>query len=269
MSRVRGASSGADARAPELPELLARYVRTRDRADRNRIIETTTPLADAISGRLSTPTNRDDLRQVGRIALLNAVERFDPAVGAPFAAFASRTIEGECKRYLRDRTWTVRPPRRAQELHLDLRRVDDHLTQTLGRSPTVAELAEATGTDIESVLEALEARRAHHGVSLDGTSTVDSAETALVELLGSVDGRFEDLELRLEIRGLLEALPPTERRLIRARYFDGKSQQQIADELGISQSYLSRVLRRVLAQLRDELDRRRDDAGGARPDREG
>jgi RNA polymerase sigma-B factor len=238
----------------DLEALLARFVRTRDRADRNAIVERSTGLADAVATRLSTPANRDDLRQVARIGLLHAVERFDPAVGAPFGAFAARTIEGECKRYLRDRTWTVRPPRRAQELHLDLRRVDDQLTQKLGRSPTMEELADATGTSVEAVLEALEARGAHHGVSLDGTSNSESTDVSLAEFLGSEDGGYDHTELRLEIRNLLEALPPTDRRVIEARFFDGRSQQQIADELGISQSYLSRVLRRVLVRLRDDLD---------------
>jgi RNA polymerase sigma-B factor len=191
---------------------------------------------------------------------LHAVERFDPSIGAPFAAFAARTIEGECKRYLRDRTWTVRPPRRAQELHLDLRRVDDQLTQKLGRSPTIEELAEATGSSVEDVLEALEARGAHHGVSLDGSANSDANDTSLVEFLGHEDGAYDYTELRLEIRTLLDSLPPTDRRVIEARFFDGRSQQQIADELGISQSYLSRVLRRVLIRLRDELDSQADHA---------
>jgi RNA polymerase sigma-B factor len=229
-------------------------VRTRDRVVRNAIIEKSTGLADAVATRLSTPANREDLRQVAQIGLLHAVERFDPSVGAPFAAFAARTIEGECKRYLRDRTWTVRPPRRAQELHLDLRRVDDQLTQKLGRSPTIAELADATGTTVEDVLEALEARGAHHGVSLDGATNSETGEVSLSEFLGGEDGAFDYTELRLEIRTMLESLPDTDRRVIEARFFDGRSQQQIADELGISQSYLSRVLRRVLIRLREDLE---------------
>ena len=197
---------------------------------------------------------------MAQIGLLHAVERFDPSFGAPFAAFAARTIEGECKRYLRDRTWAVRPPRRAQELHLDLRRVDDHLTQKLGRSPTMTELAEATGTTIEAVLEALEARGAHHGVSLDGSTNSESNDLPLGEFIGSEDGAYHYTELRLEIGALLKSLTPTDRRVIEARFFDGRSQQQIADELGISQSYLSRVLRRVLIRLRQDLDNGTDPA---------
>jgi len=120
----------------------------------------------------------------------------------------------------------------------NLRRVDDQLTQRLGRSPTIGELAEATSTTIEAVLEALEARGAHHGVSIDGSMNSESDDLSLAEFLGTEDGDYDRTELRLEISTLLESLSPTDRRVIVARFFDGRSQQQIADELGISQSYL-------------------------------
>jgi RNA polymerase sigma-B factor len=237
--------------------LLAEFARTHDRQLRNRIVEQFTPLAEGVARRLSSRANREDLRQVALLGLLQAVERFDPGVGAPFNAFAVRTVEGECKRYLRDRTWAVRPPRRTQELHLDLRRVEEQLTQQLGRTPTVVELARASGADEEAVLEALEARGAHRGVSLD-TPSEDRSEGAVASSLGSADERFGTIETRSEIDTILAQLSPQELSLIQGRFFQGRSQQELADELGISQSYLSRVLRRVLARLRDQLDEQED-----------
>ena len=233
--------------------MLHDFARTHDRELRNRIVEQFTPLAEGVARRLSSRSNRDDLRQVALLGLLQAVERFDPSFGAPFNAFAVRTVEGECKRYLRDRTWTVRPPRRAQELHLDLRRVEEQLTQQLGRVPTVHELARSSGTDEESVLEALEARGAHRGVSLD-TPTEDRPEGAVASTLGASDDGFGTVDTRSEVDTILAQLTPEELTLIQGRFFQGRSQQELADELGISQSYLSRVLRRVLARMRDQLD---------------
>jgi RNA polymerase sigma-B factor len=236
----------------EVDSMLEEFARTHDRELRNRIVERFTPLADGVARRLSTRANREDLRQVALLGLLQAVDRFDPSFGAPFNAYALRTVEGECKRYLRDRTWAVRPPRRAQELHLDLRRLEEQLTQQLGRVPTVKELATHSGANEEAVLEALEARSAHRGVSLD-TPGDDRTDGTVAGSLGHAEDGFGTIETRSEVDTILAQLSPEELALIQGRFFQGRSQQELADELGISQSYLSRVLRRVLARIREQM----------------
>ena len=196
----------------------------------------------------------DDLRQIALLALVKAVERFDPDVGVVFSTFASRTIDGELKRYFRDRTWSVRPPRRAQELHLELRRADDDLTQRLGRSPTMTELADEVGESTDHVLEALEAGVAHQSTSLDRPEGNDQDAGPIGDrLLGAGDPGFVDVEHRLVVGELLAGLAPREREVIRLRFFENLSQPEIAERIGVSQSYLSRIIRRTLVDLRDQI----------------
>src|SRR3954468_16509856 len=149
-------------------EQFVEYRRTGDRRLRNELVEQHRGSADYFVKRYARRgVPEDALRQVALLAIVHAVDRFDPDVGVAFSTFASRTIEGELKRYFRDRTWSVRPPRRAQELHLELRRADEDLTQRLGRSPTLTELAAEVGESEDHVLEALEAGVAHQATSLD------------------------------------------------------------------------------------------------------
>lgn len=197
----------------------------------------------------------DDLRQVAMLAILRAVDRFDPDVGVQFSTFASRTVEGEFKRYFRDRTWTVRPPRRAQELHLQLRRTEEELAQRLGRSPTVAELARELGDSVDHVLEAMEAASAHHATSIDQTRGDDdqSGTGASGRMLATHDAGFARVDREVVLHGLLEKMDERDRRIIEMRFYEHCTQEEIADAIGVSQSYLSRILRRVLLDLRTQL----------------
>jgi RNA polymerase sigma-B factor len=240
---------------PAVGEMFVEFARTRDRRLRNQLVEQHMHVVDYSVRRYSNrgvPT--DDLRQVALMAVINAVDRFDPEVGVAFSTFASRTIEGELKRYFRDRTWSVRPPRRAQELHLDLRRMDEELTHVLGRSPTIAELANALDVTEDHVLEALEAGTAHQAASLDQPAPGDEDGASRGDrLLGEVDGGYSRVDREMIIRELVADLPERERTIIFLRFFEGLNQPEIAERVGVSQSYLSRILRRTLVDLKERL----------------
>jgi RNA polymerase sigma-B factor len=226
-----------------------------DRRLRNSLVEAHRDLADYFVKRYSRRgVPADDLRQLALMAIIHAVERFDPEVGVAFSTFASRTIEGELKRYFRDRTWSVRPPRRAQELHLELRRADEELTQKLGRSPTIAELATTLGVSEDHVLEAVEAGVAHQAASLDSApSNDDDGTTRADRVLGQSETGYGQVDHELIVRELLEELPDRERAIVYMRFFENMTQPEIAERVGVSQSYLSRILRKTLLDLRARI----------------
>ena len=190
----------------------------------------------------------DDLVQVGTVGLIKAVDRFDVTRDVEFSTYATPTILGEIKRHFRDRTWAVRVPRRMQELQAQVTARSDELTRTLHRAPTVRELAASLDVTEDDVLDAIEARHAYATDPIDdgdedGTSSVTSR-------LGVDDPAFEAIDDRETLRPLLERLPERERRIILLRFFHNMSQTQIAEELGMSQMHVSRLLARSLAQLR-------------------
>lgn len=243
------------ATAPEDLERFREFRRTGDTRIRNELAE---EHLDAVEPLVRRYSNRgiatDDLRQVAHLAVLKAVERFDPDMGVSFGTFASRTADGEIKRWFRDRSWSVRPPRSLQELHLQVRRQTEELHQSLGRSPTVKELAEATDSTPDQVLEAMEAGTAHEADSLDRPAGDEDGAPAVV--LGGADAGYGRTDERLLVADLLETLPERERELIRLRFFEHMSQPEIAERFGVSQSYLSRLLRKTLLELREQARRR-------------
>jgi RNA polymerase sigma-B factor len=252
-TRVR---SGRDLTTREATnDAFRELLRTGDVALRNEIVEANTRLADYHVRRFGgRGVADDDLRQIANLAIVSAVDRFDPEREVAFSTFANRTIEGELKRYLRDRTWSVRPPRRAQELHLEVRRADEDLTQKLGRSPTVAEVSAEIKVSQDHILEAMEAGTAHHAASIDQPTGGDEGAPSLADRrLGTVDGGYLDVDQRLVVQELLDGLPERERTILELRFFDRLSQDEIAERLGVSQSYLSRLLRKTLLELRGQL----------------
>jgi RNA polymerase sigma-B factor len=193
---------------------------------------------------------REDLHQVAMLGLVNAVDRFDPEMETRFVSFAGRTIDGEIKRFFRDRTWSVRMPRRLQELHLQVRRAGEELAHTLGRPPTVAELAEEVGVDIDDVISALDAGNAYRADSLDRpASGEDERRTDLAAV--DAEAGFNAVDQRSLVADLLSTLPQRERRILELRFFAEMSQSEIAVEMGISQMHVSRLLRRTVEQLRE------------------
>lgn len=220
---------------------------------RNRLVRMHLPLVEHLARRFRNRGEPlDDLTQVATIGLIKSVDRFDPDRGVEFSTYATPTVVGEIKRHFRDKGWAVRVPRRLQELRLSLTTATAELSQQHGRSPTVHELAERLGISEEEVLEGLESANAYSTLSLDVPDT-DDESPAVADTLGSEDEALEGVEYRESLKPLLEGLPPREKRILLLRFFGNMTQSQIAQEVGISQMHVSRLLARTLAQLREKL----------------
>jgi RNA polymerase sigma-B factor len=240
----------------DVDQLFLDYRRTKARPLRNRLVEAHRGLAASIAHDYrDRGVELDDLVQIAMLGTLKAVERYEPERGIPFSSFASRTINGEIKRYFRDRTWAVRPPRSAQERHLDLRRTTAALTTRLGRSHKITELAEELGISTEDVLEAQEAGAAYRATSLDAKRPGDEEGLTLGDRLPSEEAASRPAEVRVLVGQLLDSLPPREAEILRLRFYDELTQTEIADRIGISQMHVSRLIRRCLLDLREALDR--------------
>jgi RNA polymerase sigma-B factor len=215
---------------------------------RQHLVEAQLPLVHHLAQRFrGRGEPYDDLVQVGTIGLLNAVDRFDPERGS-FTGFAVPTILGEIRRHFRDRGWAMRVPRRLQELGRQVSEAREVLTQKLGRSPTVQEIAQHLDADADLVLEALDTASVYATVPLP--STPDEGEMAP---LGFIDSGLELVEQRATLRPLLARLPARERTILALRFVRGMSQSQIAAEVGVSQMHVSRLITRSLAVLREGL----------------
>ncbi|MEU6357253.1 RNA polymerase sigma factor SigF [Streptomyces sp. NPDC047072] len=220
---------------------------------RNRLVRMHLPLVEHLARRFRNRGEPlDDLTQVATIGLIKSVDRFDPDRGVEFSTYATPTVVGEIKRHFRDKGWAVRVPRRLQELRLALTTATAELSQLHGRSPTVHELAEKLGISEEEVLEGLESANAYSTLSLDVPDT-DDESPAVADTLGAEDEALEGVEYRESLKPLLEDLPPREKRILLLRFFGNMTQSQIAQEVGISQMHVSRLLARTLAQLREKL----------------
>jgi RNA polymerase sigma-B factor len=236
---------------PATWELFVTYARTRERSVRTDLMERLSPLAESLARRFEGRGEpAPDLRQVALLGLLKAVERFDPSRGIPFASFAVPTIRGELRRHFRDSGWTVKVPRRVQELRLDVRSIADDLSHSLGRSPTVAEIAEAADVDEAAVLEAIEARHLYRVLSLDAPASREADGGTLSDQVGGSDRELERAEARQAIRPMLDGLAERERRIVYLRFFEDRSQSEIASIVGLSQMHVSRLLASSLRQMR-------------------
>lgn len=222
---------------------------------RDRIVERCLPLADHIARRFDGRGEpRDDLVQVARVGLVNAVIRFDVDAGSDFVSFAVPTIMGEVRRHFRDNSWSVKVPRRLKELHLRLGSATAELSQRLGRAPTASELAEELGMDRDEVVEGLVAGSSYNTLSIDsGGNSGNEDAPAIADTLGDVDLGLDQIENREALRPLLAALPERERMVLLLRFFENLTQTQIAERVGISQMHVSRLLAKSLTRLRDQL----------------
>jgi RNA polymerase sigma-B factor len=236
--------SGAEADA-----LFREYFVTRDAALRERLVNAHLGLATTLASRFASRQEaHDDLHQAALLGLLHAVDRFDPTKGVQFTTFAWATITGELKRHFRDRTWGLRVPRRVQELYLVTAEAMDALTNSLGRSPTVAELADRIGASEEDVLEALEARSAYRLASIDTPVSGDGDDTTMQ--LGDDDPAYGVVEQRSILADLVNRLPAREREIIHLRFNEELTQAEIAARVGVSQMHVSRLLSNSLGKLR-------------------
>ncbi len=195
----------------------------------------------------------DDLLQVGTLGLIAAIDRFDPTRGVEFLSFAVPTITGEIKRHFRDQGWSVRVPRRLQELHLSLNAAVGELAQKNGRAPTPSELAEHLGIPRAEVLEGLAVANAYRSSSLDERLSGEDDSPTLAATLGEEDAALEGVEYRESLQPLLATIPARERRILILRFFGNMTQSQIAADIGISQMHVSRLLSQTLAKLREGL----------------
>jgi RNA polymerase sigma-B factor len=237
-----------DAQRVHLRQAFIEFARTRDEQIRHELIEAHLGLAGHLARRFAGRGEpHDDLLQVGSMALVKAVDRFDPSRGVEFSTFATRTILGELKRHFRDKGWFVRAPRRVQELYLQIGQVIATLTQDLGRSPTIREAAEAAGATEEDVIEALEAGQAYRSSSIDA---VGPDGESLADRIGGDDDAFEDADNRAFLAPALAQLPGRERVILQMRFVDGLTQTEIAQRVGISQMHVSRLINRSLSILR-------------------
>jgi len=236
--------------------LLRRYHENNDLAAREQLIEQYMSLVRSLARRYSYRGEQlDDLVQIGAIGLIKAIDRFDLSRGVELTTYATPNIIGEIKRHFRDRGWAVRVPRGLQELNVQLSKLVEQLSVELGRSPTIAELAESAGVEEENVLEALESGRAYSSLSLSGgASTEDGEEVDLLESLGDIEPEYELSEDRAVLAPGFKALDSRERMILHLRFYEGLTQSQIADQIGISQMHVSRLIRRAVEKMRDEID---------------
>jgi len=198
----------------------------------------------------------EDLFQVASIGLLNAVDRFDPAQGSAFLSFALPTIQGEIRRYFRDRAWSMRVPRGLKDRHLAIAKATSELSSELNRAPRPSEIATHLDLTLDEVLEGLNAGEAYNSTSLDEklSAAGDAGGYSLADMLGEADARLEMVEYRDTLRPLLEALPERERTIVMLRFFGEMTQSQIANEIGVSQMHVSRLLSQILSRFRQQLE---------------
>jgi RNA polymerase sigma-B factor len=222
---------------------------------RDRIVERCLPLADHIARRFDGRGEpRDDLVQVARVGLVNAVIRFNVDAGSDFVSFAVPTIMGEVRRHFRDNSWSVKVPRRLKELHLRLGAATAELSQRLGRAPTPSELAAELDMDRDEVVEGLIAGSSYNTLSIDsGGNSGNEDAPAIADTLGDMDAGLDQIENREALRPLLASLPERERTVLLLRFFENLTQTQIAERVGISQMHVSRLLAKSLTKLRDQL----------------
>ncbi|MFX4290960.1 MULTISPECIES: RNA polymerase sigma factor SigF [Streptomyces] len=221
---------------------------------RNTLIELNLALVKFAASRFRSRSEpMEDIVQVGTIGLIKAIDRFDPDRGVEFPTFAMPTIVGEIKRFFRDTSWSVRVPRRLQELRLDLAKAGDELAQKLDRAPTVAELAERLQLSHEEIIEGMAASNAYTASSLDAQPEEDEGEGALADRIGYEDHGLEGIEYIESLKPLIAELPPRDRQILSLRFVGNMTQSEIGEELGISQMHVSRLLGRTLSRLRRGL----------------
>jgi RNA polymerase sigma-B factor len=235
----------------EEQQLFQSYYTRGDVAAREELIRRTLPLARRLASRYvrgSEPI--DDLMQVASIGLIKAVDRFDPTLGIAFSSFAVPSILGELKRHFRDHGWAARVPRPLQERVLKVNAVGEQLSSEMGRAPKAREVAAAMGESVEDVLEAMEAAAAHVAASLDAPLGRDGEDSlTYADSVGEVDGRLELVESRTVVDAAMRALPERERLVLHLRFEEDMTQSEIAEQIGVSQMHVSRLIRRALKRL--------------------
>lgn len=243
----------------ETAALLAELARlSPDDPERDRlraeVVEAHLPVARSIAHRyVGRGEPMEDILQAALLGLVKAINRYDPEIGDRFLAYASPMMAGEVKRHFRDRTWAIRVSRRFQELRIAARHATREFTATHQRSPTVAELAKILKISEEEAVDVLTASEAYQPISLDAPVTAEDGSAVLAELTGDLDQRLEHLTDRESVWPLINELPARERTILLLRFFGNQTQTQIAEQMGISQMHVSRILSATLTKLREQL----------------
>ena len=237
-------------------ELFRRYKEEGDVEAREKIVMSHMNLVRFLANKFKNRGEPlDDLIQVGYLGLLKAIDRFDPSRGLEFTTYATPTIMGEIKRHFRDKGWSVRVPRRLQELSAKVNQATDVLTTELQRSPKIEEIAEYLDASVDEVLEAMESSSAYSSVPLEGTGNNDNDDApSVLDRYATEDSALNFTDDRLIIEEALKGFSPREREVIDLRFLQGMTQIEIAEQLGISQVQVSRLLRRTLKKIQDKID---------------
>ena len=240
-------------------DLFKEYAKNPTSELRNQLVEENLYMVDILIRKyLGKGVDYDDLYQVGALALVSAVERFDPEKGFEFKSFATPTILGEIKKYFRDKQWSLKVPRRMKEISSKVQEVKDQLTTSLGRAPTLEEISEHTGFSHEQIMQAMESAKAYGTFSLDsaGNSLGDDGEENLLEkYVGFEEIGYERIEINEIITTVLEKLSDTYRYVFRERFLFNKSQSEIAQALGVSQMTVSRAEKAIVERSKKEMNR--------------
>jgi RNA polymerase sigma-B factor len=225
------------------------------------IITLAVPLADRLASRYrgrGVPT--DDLQQVARAALVQAMRRFEGGGEQAFLGYVIPSIRGELKRHFRDHAWGIRPPRRIQEARLAVNKAHDELQASLGREPTVEELADATNIEVDTVREVWVARRLCWPDSLDRPLGEESGTATAADAIGAEDPQLDRIHDRLILSPLLDRLDPRERKVVFLRYYRGRSQREVGQRIGVTQMQVSRIEAKIMRELREALGLEQPDA---------
>jgi len=250
------APSSDNLRGARQRRLVRRWRCEHDTAAREQLIEHFMPLARKLARRYARSSEpNEDLAQVASLALVRAVDRFDPERGSSFAAFAIPTILGDLRRYFRDCTWAIHVPRGEQERALAVERTNERLTNLKGHPPTVQELAEYMELSTQEVLDGLQIAQSYSTLSLDAPSgsLEDEDDCTVADTIGAEDERYELIEDDAAVSEAVQILPNRARRILKLRFVDDMTQSEIAKQLGISQMQVSRVLRRSIDELRERV----------------
>lgn len=240
----------------ETEDLFREYIATRNPNIRDRLVWAHQNLVRFLASKFANRGEPlEDLVQVGSIGLINAIDRFDPDRGTKFSTYATPTIVGEIRRHFRDKAWSMKVPRRLQELNLAANKAAEELSQQFGRPPTIQDIAEYIGSSEEETLEAIELGNAYDTVSLDSKLLYEgeSAPLSLAEYLGDMDGGLHNVETYGDLKQAIDSLEPREKAIIYFRFFKDLSQTEVAKRLNISQMHVSRLQQKALKKLKELL----------------
>ena len=240
----------------ETGQLFRNYIDTRNPKTRDQLVVMHQNLVRFLAGKFANRGEPlEDLVQVGVIGLINAVDRFDPERGTKFSTYATPTIVGEIRRHFRDKAWSLKVPRRLQELNLAANKAAEELSQRLGHPPTVQEIAGEVGTSEEETLEAIELGNAYDTVSLDSklVHEGESSPLTLAEFVGDLDASLQSIESYGDLTQAIDSLDSREKAIIYYRFFRDMSQTEVAKRLNISQMHVSRLQQKALKRLKELL----------------